>query len=124
MSTSSRTFVSGDRVRSDVGERIAAVRGSVSQAKFADVLGVTVKTVSRWESGDSIPDGPSLLALMEKFGADPAWLLTGAGAVPVLSARARSLLANYLASDEEAQRTIERVADLGAQSKSGRTGTR
>lgn len=74
-------FVSIQKIVS-VGARIAAVRGKIGIGDFAVELGVNRKTVSRWESDDTLPDGASLLALKEKFGADPGWILTGAGEAP------------------------------------------
>lgn len=80
------------------GNRIATIRGARGVGEFADALGVNRKTVTRWEAGDALPDGVSLIALKEKFGADPGWVLTGEGEAPknsTLSADERELLALY-----------------------------
>ena len=81
-----------------IGERLRQARGSIGVAGFAAALGVNRKTVTRWESGDSIPDGASLLALKEQFDVDPSWLLTGKGAGLELSEDERELLALYRAA--------------------------
>lgn len=84
-----------------IGQRIAMVRGSRGVGEFADALGVNRKTVTRWEADDALPDGASLLALREKFGADPGWLLTGEGVAPTdstLTADERELLALFRAA--------------------------
>jgi transcriptional regulator with XRE-family HTH domain len=44
---------------------------------FAECLGVNRKTITRWEAGEALPDGSSLLALHESFGASPTWVLLG-----------------------------------------------
>jgi phage repressor protein C with HTH and peptisase S24 domain len=66
----------------DIAARITQVRegaGFKNKEAFASALDVNVKTVSRWEAGMTVPDGASLLALSERLGVDPGWLLTGKG---------------------------------------------
>lgn len=60
-----------------VGDRIAQLRGSMKIGDFAECLGVNRKTITRWEAGEALPDGSSLLALHESFGASPTWVLLG-----------------------------------------------
>ncbi|MBS0476494.1 MAG: helix-turn-helix domain-containing protein [Proteobacteria bacterium] len=84
-----------------VGQRVRSVRGERGVGEFADSLGVNRKTVTRWEADEALPDGASLLALHERFGANPGWLLTGAGQAPTnetLSADERELLALFRAA--------------------------
>lgn len=78
-----------------IGERLRAVRGRLTQAAFADRLGLERKTVGRYEAGERAPDALALMRLMSEFGADPAWVLTGAGAAPHMTADERELLALY-----------------------------
>lgn len=66
----------------DIGNRLATVMNGMGQGQFAELLGVNVKTVGRWLSGETIPDGASLLALAQRFDVDPMWLLTGKGVGP------------------------------------------
>lgn len=51
------------------GEEIKIIRESIdcSQSMFADILGVSKKTVEYWESGKNIPNGSAqrLLALLK-----------------------------------------------------------
>lgn len=89
----------------------------MSQAEFADRVGVDRKTVGTWERGERLPDTKALLALMEKFGADPAWVLTGTGATPVLAPDEAVLLDNYRHCPEEARAAIKATSDLLAQPK-------
>ena len=42
---------------------IRSIRGDLSQAQFAELLGVEQATISRWETGKSNPSGPALLLL-------------------------------------------------------------
>lgn len=81
-----------------IGERIRTLRGNLTQAAFADRLDLERKTVGRYESGDRAPDALALLRLMEEFGADPAWVLTGRGVAPTLTADERELLALFRAA--------------------------
>ena len=78
-----------------IADRIKQVRGGMAVGGFADSLGVNRKTVTRWESGDSIPDGASLIALKRLYDVDPSWLLTGEGAGLELSSDERELLSLY-----------------------------
>lgn len=78
-----------------IGIRIRQVRGSLTQAAFADRLGLERKSVIRYESGERAPDALALLRLMTEFGADPAWVLTGMGANLPLEEDERELLAHW-----------------------------
>jgi transcriptional regulator with XRE-family HTH domain len=90
-----------------MGERIAQIRGELTQKQFADRLGINPKTVQRWEAGSVVPDGPALLSLLREFGADPAWVLMGRGSAPPLTARESALIQNYRATTEEGRRALE-----------------
>src|SRR5512136_1579172 len=49
-------------------------RMGVSQSKMADLLGVPANTLSRWETGVTVPDGTSLAAVYsvaKEHGIDP-----------------------------------------------------
>lgn len=107
----------------EAGARIRALRGSATQSEFAERLGVNRKTVERWEAGERLPDGQSLLALMTVCGADVNFILTGQGRQPVapeagLSKRAQALLANYEGTDEAGRKIIEGTALMAAKSAS------
>ena len=55
---------------SDTGEKIRFVRESkdLSQEQFAEVLGVSRQTVSKWETGAAVPDGEKIAVLCERLG--------------------------------------------------------
>lgn len=78
-----------------IGERLRVLRGGLTQAAFADRLGLERKSVGRYEAGERAPDALALLRLMAEFGADPAWVLTGGGAAPLLSGDERELLGHW-----------------------------
>ncbi len=78
-----------------IGERLRGVRGRLTQAAFADRLGLERKTVGRYESGERAPDALALLRLWGEFDADPAWVLTGKGFAPTSTEDERELLALY-----------------------------
>lgn len=92
----------GAFVSETIGQRIRTVRGGRGVAEIAEALGVNRKTITRWEADEALPDGKSLLALKEQFGADPAWILTGSGVAQTggtLSADEEVLLNGYRALD-------------------------
>lgn len=89
-----------------VGQRIQGIRGAMGVMEFAERLGVNRKTITRWEADEALPDGASLLALLEKFGADPAWVLAGTGASPSLAPDEAALLDNYRHAPEDQQRLL------------------
>lgn len=102
--------------KDSVGARILKVQGEMGVTEFADELGVNRKTITRWVANDSLPDGASLLALMQKFGADPAWVLTGSGAAPDLAPRERILLEKYRAVPPDVQDATQTLLDAAAKS--------
>ena len=62
-------------------DRIKAVReqNNLSLTKFADRLGLTVSTVSCYESGKRVPTNSVLTAISKEFHVSLAWLKTGEG---------------------------------------------
>lgn len=91
-------------IERQIAARLAALRGQLSQAVFADRLGLTPKTIQRWEAGVAIPDGDSLLSLWREFQADPGWVLTGSSDAPTLATDEQELLARYRSSSQELRR--------------------
>lgn len=91
----------------EAGRRIAGVRGGMSQAEFATRLDVDRKTVVRWEAGERLPDGSSLLKLLTEFGVDLNYILTGQGTgdVAALNDDEAALLNNFRHAPQ-AQRDI------------------
>lgn len=103
-----------EKVFVEVGRRIAELRGDLTQAAFAERLGVDRKTVVRWEAGERLPDGVSLLALVREFHADVSYILTGQGEVNLKPDEA-ALLDNYRHSPEDQQRLLRETSAAFAQ---------
>lgn len=102
----------------EVGARIAALRGQMKQSEFAEQLGVNRNTVSRWEAGERLPDGSSLLRMREAFGADINVLLDGkeGGVAPTLRPDEEKLLSDYRAAHSDAREKIRQIAATAANS--------
>ena len=62
-----------------IGNRVAEVRGELSQVAFSERLGVHKNTVGATERGQTMPGGEFLQALYREFGVSPTWVLTGSG---------------------------------------------
>ena len=79
----------------NVGDRIKVLREArgMSQVKFADLIGVTPPTISRWEAGEVIPPAEGCLRLgnlapypenlwfWQQAGIDPEMMLSTAGQI-------------------------------------------
>lgn len=96
--------MSDEEVRAAMGARLLTLRAGVSQAVFADRLGVHPKTIQRWEAGAALPDGESLLALWREYGAEPSWVLKGGEGAPAYTPEERTLLTYFRAASEEIRR--------------------
>ena len=62
-----------------VGERISELRKNenISQAQLADAVGVSRQAVSKWETGQSLPDSMKMILLAEVLKTDVEYLTTG-----------------------------------------------
>ena len=62
-----------------VGERITELRkkNNMSQGALADSVGVSRQAVSKWETGQSIPDSGKLILLAQILNTDIEYLSTG-----------------------------------------------
>lgn len=71
------------RPATTIGSRLRKVRqqACMTQTEFAAACGVSTRTLSRYEGGESAPDADFLLAL-KPFGVDANWLLHGESHVP------------------------------------------
>jgi transcriptional regulator with XRE-family HTH domain len=99
-----------------LGERIAHIRGELTQQDFAERLGVSRNTLVRYEKNKRLPSSDFLQLLISDYGADPQWLLMGGEAPKGLNSREAALVANYRASDEDDQRILERTGASFAKS--------
>ena len=62
---------------SRIGQHLREVRGGMSQAEFAEILGVHQNTIVNYESGKRLPDAAVISRLFKKMNVDPTWLITG-----------------------------------------------
>ena len=62
-----------------IGERITALRKEcgISQARLADLMGVSRQAVSKWEKGQTSPDTLNLIRLAEVLNTETEYLATG-----------------------------------------------
>jgi len=67
-------------LNSSIGDRIAHIRGGMSQAAFANMIGVHKNSLGNYERGERTPDASFLLKLMAA-GFNPNWVLSGEGAM-------------------------------------------
>jgi transcriptional regulator with XRE-family HTH domain len=90
----------------EIGRRIRSLRGGATQQEFADRLAVGRTSIVRYEAGERTPDAEFIARAHSVLGADPIWLLTGCGEVPVLSPDESALLDNYRNSQEAGKAAI------------------
>ncbi len=67
--------------KSTIGSRIRESRENkgLDQSRLSDELGVTTRTLQRWEKGEQIPDAVSVLRIAESTDVQPQWILNGEG---------------------------------------------
>lgn len=100
-----------------LGERIALIRGELTQQDFAERLGVSRNTLVRYENNKRLPAADFLQLLISDYGADPQWLMMGGEPPKGLNSRESALIANYRASPEEGRRSLETTSALLAKSQ-------
>jgi len=68
-------------MKSTIGERIRSSRENkeLDQASLSGKIGVVTRTLQRWEKGEQVPDGISLMKIAKATNVQPTWLLTGDG---------------------------------------------
>jgi transcriptional regulator with XRE-family HTH domain len=63
----------------NISQRIRLIRGNHTQDEFAEAIGVSKISLTRYESGERTPDFETLNRICEHFNIHPGWLLTGQG---------------------------------------------
>ena len=79
-------------------------QNNISQKELADHLGVSVKTVERWESGKTVPDYRVIMPLCDKLGVSLHELLTGKSALPENSDISETLLLELLSGMQSSRK--------------------
>ena len=74
-----------------IGENIRLCRGAMKQLDFAEKLGVTVTTVSRWENDQNIPNGEMIQKIANVLGVDTESLLRQSPSSKIKEINERSL---------------------------------
>ncbi|MBN1869224.1 MAG: helix-turn-helix domain-containing protein [Candidatus Omnitrophica bacterium] len=69
--------------------RIVKIRGNLDRDAFGAKIGVSGRTVQRWELNDELPKGKEVVKITEIFGVNAHWLLTGQGE-PYIKASGKS----------------------------------
>lgn len=88
-------------------------RCGITQAEIADITGVNIKSIGRWEREIPIPSDK--LAMLSPLGIDVLYVLIGQRSVPlVLNPKEEALLDNYRNSDEKGKRAVEIAASAFA----------
>jgi len=64
---------------STISERIIEIRGDLDREEFGAKIGVSDRTVQRWELEDALPKAPELNKISEIFHINVQWLVTGEG---------------------------------------------
>lgn len=79
----------------EFGERIYNLRkkSGLSQEEFADKLGVSRQAVSKWETGQSVPDSEKAAAIGSFFGVSLDWLINGVEPVVSVTSAASATVA-------------------------------
>jgi len=62
-----------------ISDRLIEVRGALSREEFAAKIGVSSKTIQRWELKGVLPKGSKLEKIAVIFDIDAYWLVTGKG---------------------------------------------
>lgn len=60
-----------------IGDRIRQIRGSQSQASFAESLGIAQRTLAHYEKNNRTPNTEFAVSLAQKYNVSFDWLLTG-----------------------------------------------
>jgi len=60
-----------------ISERLKILRGTDSQQKFAESIGLRQTTYGQYERGQSNPDSDTLSAICRTLGVNPRWLILG-----------------------------------------------
>lgn len=66
-------------IKNSIAERLKITRekSGLSTNRFAEMLGMSQPAWSRLENKQAEPRSKTIIALIDKFGVDPLWLLTG-----------------------------------------------
>lgn len=88
-------------------------RCGITQAQVAELTGVNIKSVGRWEREIPIPSDK--LAMLSVLGVDVLYVVIGQRSMPVaLNPKEEALLDNYRNSNEAGKKAVETTASAFA----------
>jgi len=98
------------------GQRLAAVRATtgLSQTAFAQTLGLSLRAYANYERGEREAPVALFRAILQQYGIDPIWLLSGADDVP---RKAAARLMDFDFVDRMSQAINERLSAAGKRLK-------
>lgn len=101
---------SPERQKTGIGDRIRAIRNSLSREAFAHRLRIHPNTLKRYEDEERDPDVRFLQKLCSAYpdAIDPAWLLTGKSSQP------KELFSERIKRVEDATKIIRKATESGA----------
>ena len=76
-------------------DRVRALRKTLkmNQTDFGKAVGVTLSSVTKWETGENVVSDAVLLLMCQKFGVSEEWLRTGDGEMFVPRSREEEIAA-------------------------------
>lgn len=76
-------------------DRVRALRKflKMNQTDFGKAVGVTLSSVTKWETGENVVSDAVLLLMCQKFGVSEEWLRTGEGEMFVPRSREEEIAA-------------------------------
>ena len=76
----------------DASKRIIKIRGDLDREAFGAKIGVSGRTVQRWELNNELPKGKEVAKIADEFGINAHWLLTGQGEPYIASGKSSMLV--------------------------------
>lgn len=95
--------------------KMAREHSGLNKTKFAEKLGLTVSTVSLYESGNRVPADSTLKLISKEFSISYDWLKTGEGPMEIPQADDGSLsrvIESYQNLPENLQMMIDALAEM------------
>lgn len=92
----------------EMGARIRTIRGALSQAKLAEIIGVSQGTIGKYEKG-MMPSSDSLLRIAEYGGKSANWIRNGIEDIKPMSIA--EITSSYSPEAKTIAQTIEMIIE-------------
>lgn len=106
--THERVIIDDNSPQLKIGKRIAFIRGETKSKDFAMSLGVHPNSITNYENDKRFPDLNFLALLVEDYGVNLNWLLTGDGNVYADSVLSNRSAGNSSMTDEKTSKVYDR----------------